>query len=334
MRKGFTLVELLSVIVILGIVSLIAFPTLTGIINKSRLNKLKNSAYGLIEASDLYYAQYGSNNIRFDITGSSVTSKDTDKLLSFKGNVKNGVSIIKKNGKTVICVTDGKNSAYKNYNEDEVHLISKKVCTVPDNKSIVYLDGTATLSELSNQELTDLVSTMQDEINSLKTQVSSLSNKSTSFDEIYPVGSYYFTDSNTNPAALFGGTWEKVEGRFLLGSSSNYEVGTTGGNTSVSYTPQGAVGNHTLTVSEIPSHTHTQYLWAFNGAGASGGNFYGIDYKGNTGGLIASSGSGEIRWYNGNTGGNQPHNHPFTGTQSNINIMPPYMVVNIWKRTA
>ena len=39
-NKGFTLVELLAVIIILGVVGLIAFPTITGIINDS-----KNKAY-------------------------------------------------------------------------------------------------------------------------------------------------------------------------------------------------------------------------------------------------------------------------------------------------
>ena len=327
MKKGFTLVELLSVIVILGIVSLIAFPTLTGIINKSRLNKLKNSAYGLIEASDLYYAQYGSNNIRFDITGSSVTSKDTDKLLSFKGNVKNGVSIIKKNGKTVICVTDGKNSAYKNYNEDEVHLISKKVCTIPNNTSIVYLDGTATLSELSNQELTDAINSLTERVNNLESENKTLKsqvNNAMVANDVYPVGSIYMSINNTNPSTLFGGTWEKVEGRFLLGSSNNYEVGTTGGNSSVLYTPQGIVGNHTLTVNEMPAHTHwLRMIW-----GDDWGNV--IMPRGSEWKISVDQGGGGT----GSTGGSQPHNHLFTGTQSNINIMNPYFVINIWKRVS
>lgn len=29
--------------------------------------------------------------------------------------------------------------------------------------------------------------------------------------DVYPVGSYYFSDSATNPGLLFGGTWEAVE---------------------------------------------------------------------------------------------------------------------------
>ncbi len=34
------------------------------------------------------------------------------------------------------------------------------------------------------------------------------------------------------------------------------------------------------------------------------------------------------------TGGSQAHNHAFTGTAKSIATMPPYIVVNVWKRTA
>ncbi len=51
MKKGFTLIEILAVIIVLALVSVIAAPSLIGVINKSRLNALKSSAYGLINAS-------------------------------------------------------------------------------------------------------------------------------------------------------------------------------------------------------------------------------------------------------------------------------------------
>lgn len=77
------------------------------------------------------------------------------------------------------------------------------------------------------------------------------------FDVVYPVGSIYMSVNNVNPATLFGGTWEKIEGKFLLGASSGHSLGETGGAEKVNYTPAGSVGNHTLTAAEMPSHTHT-----------------------------------------------------------------------------
>ena len=37
------------------------------------------------------------------------------------------------------------------------------------------------------------------------------------FDKIYPIGSIYISANSTNPHDLFGGTWEQLKDRFLLG---------------------------------------------------------------------------------------------------------------------
>lgn len=46
---------------------------------------------------------------------------------------------------------------------------------------------------------------------------------------IYPVGSIYMSVNATNPASLFGGTWEQIKDRFLLAAGDNYSAGATGG---------------------------------------------------------------------------------------------------------
>ena len=55
-KKRFTLIELLAVMVVLVLIALIATPTISNVVNKTRLNALKDSAYGLIEATSLYNA--------------------------------------------------------------------------------------------------------------------------------------------------------------------------------------------------------------------------------------------------------------------------------------
>lgn len=64
--------------------------------------------------------------------------------------------------------------------------------------------------------------------------------------DVYPVGSIYMSVNNVSPAILFGGTWESLENRFLIGAGDTYTVGATGGSTS-----------HTITTSEMPSHNHS-----------------------------------------------------------------------------
>ena len=60
----------------------------------------------------------------------------------------------------------------------------------------------------------------------------------------WPVGSIYMSVSSTSPATLFGGTWERISERFLLGASSSYPAGGTGGEFT-----------HKLTQSELPNYS-------------------------------------------------------------------------------
>ena len=43
------------------------------------------------------------------------------------------------------------------------------------------------------------------------------------------IGSYYWTNNNINPEKLFGGKWQKIEGKFLYAADENTKVDSTGG---------------------------------------------------------------------------------------------------------
>ena len=103
------------------------------------------------------------------------------------------------------------------------------------------------------------------------------------------------TDSGTG--------WYKtpnLQGCFLLPSSAEHAVNTTGGEK-----------EHTLTVQEMPAHTHTTSI-AYRTMYMS--NDEGVARK--SGDLITEGGSGEKSYTTASTGGGQPHNN-----------MPPYYVV-------
>ena len=57
---------------------------------------------------------------------------------------------------------------------------------------------------------------------------------------------FWVSNDPTSPASFIGGTWERVEGEFIMGASSAYPVGTTGGS-----------ATHTQTTAEMPSHSHS-----------------------------------------------------------------------------
>ena len=144
-------------------------------------------------------------------------------------------------------------------------------------------------------------------------------NNTNIFDLIYPVGSFYISAKSTNPAILFGGTWEQIQGRFLLGRSSSYPVGSMGGE-----------ATHTLTENEMPSHKGHLSSGIAGGVPMGKGNYEGYL---NSNVMNAYPGGNYRGWnvYAGNemhpaseaVGGGQAHNN-----------MPPYLSVYIWKRTA
>ena len=126
---------------------------------------------------------------------------------------------------------------------------------------------------------------------------------------------------------FLGTTWQKQEGRFLIGSSSSYAIGSTGGSATITLT-EANMPRHRHQVdavsATIPAHTHT-----IN----TGTN----DYRRNDG-RITWGGTGDFRSSyttnsagGGSTGAIAPYTN-YVGSGTAFNNMPPYLVVNIWKR--
>lgn len=147
----------------------------------------------------------------------------------------------------------------------------------------------------------------------------------------FPVNSLYLSLDNSNPATLFlGTTWEKQEGRFLLGSSSNYALGSTGGSSTITLT-EANMPRHRHQVdavsATIPEHIHSITLQNHSGDNYSANRVgWGADnLAGNNATVNTSSAGG------GSTGAIAPYTN-YMGSGTAFNNMPPYLVVNIWKR--
>ena len=129
-------------------------------------------------------------------------------------------------------------------------------------------------------------------------------------DIIYPVGSIYFTASVVSPSTSIGGTWVRyAQGKCLFGvddADTDFALETTGGEK-----------EHTLTVAEMPSHTHTldDNYRQLTQNGAIYHNDFQKAYTATTPGSAVDTTSA--------TGGDQPHEN-----------LPPYIAIYIWKRIA
>ena len=112
---------------------------------------------------------------------------------------------------------------------------------------------------------------------------------------------FWASNDSTSPASFIGGTWERVEGEFIMGASSAYPVGTTGGS-----------ATHTQTTAEMPSHSHS------GSTGSAGSHSH-----------SASTGSAGSHSHSGTTGWAGAHSHATametysSGDSANF-YAPPY----------
>lgn len=119
----------------------------------------------------------------------------------------------------------------------------------------------------------------------------------------HPIGSIYIAYNHESPAALFGGSWTRIQNQFLWATTSGGTIGQTGGASEVA-----------LSVSQLPSHNHAVSV-AHTTAGSTAAQNV-IRYNGDS-----TSYYGSINTTY--TGGGEAHNN-----------MPPYIQVSVWRRTA
>lgn len=144
---------------------------------------------------------------------------------------------------------------------------------------------------------------LQNEINdinsNLKNVEEQLNNAAFFIDKIYPVGSIYLSVNNTNPATLFGGTWERWgQGKVPVGvdeTDDDFKL----------VEKAGGEKKHTLKIQELPReiwHSSSNSQTAGTKVAFDSGSFYG-----------ANSNASNF---------DQPHNN-----------LQPYITVYMWKRT-
>lgn len=100
MKRGFTLVELLAVIIALGIVVGIAFPGITKIMEKSKLKAFEASVKGYIKALDMDNSDRGGLKNYYSIADGIVTEEKTNENIDVQtGTSENGSIEIDNKGK-------------------------------------------------------------------------------------------------------------------------------------------------------------------------------------------------------------------------------------------
>lgn len=177
---------------------------------------------------------------------------------------------------------------------------------------------------------------------------------------MYEVGDIYITMNQDNPANRFGGEWERLEDRFLLGAGDTYALEATGGSkdaVTVSHTHTQTAHTHTTSVgNQSANHTH--------GTGSSTQGSFNIMQTAQMSRRRVQKGTqGDVmgwQWYTDNTANEDMYyvgstqntginsaNHTHTvsvsggatttgasGVSGVDQNMPPYIAVYIWRRIA
>ena len=165
----------------------------------------------------------------------------------------------------------------------------------------------------------------------------------------YPVGAYYMSSDSTSPAVLFGGTWTQIQNRFIFAAGSGYSVNSTGGSATKSLVTDN-IPSHSHSCGSAGSHTHTRGSMNITGYHDSsdddpdhyGGAFY-FTSRATSHNNQQTGGSNNTvvqfnaaRNWTGETSSNGSHSHSIgsTGKGTAFDVMPPYIVAYVWRRTA
>ena len=138
--------------------------------------------------------------------------------------------------------------------------------------------------------------------------------------QFYGDGSIY---SNFLLAELYGGTWERIENRFIMGASDTYPAGSTGGSTAHEHEYKlefmwlfGALVGYPT--SAITTYNYKTQSWNDNNKKVNDGQY-----------TLANDGFSST--YGEKPGG---ETYSVTGNTASSSSIPPYYSVYIWRRVA
>lgn len=107
MRRGFSLLELIFAIVVIGIIATIAIPKLTNLTSKANVSTIKNDINTIVSSVQNYYILHGKiDTISDSVNINSSTWNISDNEVIFQENNKNCVSISLKNTNLILTINE------------------------------------------------------------------------------------------------------------------------------------------------------------------------------------------------------------------------------------
>ena len=139
MKKGFTLIEVLSVIVILSVICAIAYPKIIDVIESSRISAYNSAKGNIIESAKLKYLA--------SVNGAKVTEYTVDDLISsgyLSKNTKNPITSKDYENTKVVITNDNGKVSYSYIDSKTLYdVISKKDGIYKNNEDYIFKGSNA-----------------------------------------------------------------------------------------------------------------------------------------------------------------------------------------------
>lgn len=184
------------------------------------------------------------------------------------------------------------------------------------NKVLGFTDSNTIKIDAKTKDIDTNIKTLHDSIIGTDGNVV-FYNKQEVFLAVHPVGSIFLSTDGTEPAELYGGTWEQIKDVFLLGAGNTYTAGNTGGEKThkhnLSKNGYATIGNNASTAvfrsgsKLVKDDANDVYMWTHDTDSrytSSDEHYNYIEYVG------------------------------LGGKTDTTSSMPPYFVVYMWRRVA
>lgn len=109
-KKGFSLIELLAVIAILGVIALITYPIIGEVLESTEKKTFKSSVEELINITEMDYSEYSRNgSANYVYNNNNITCDICTNDIKYNGEIEDGKgSIVINNGKTITVNIESK----------------------------------------------------------------------------------------------------------------------------------------------------------------------------------------------------------------------------------
>ena len=335
-KQGFTLIEVLGIIIVLGIVSVITVPFVYRVIESSKKNAFKETVEGIVKATDVYYARNNDKMYQTFQENGGMVAFIFDENLGKEGITAEGYKI----GYSGTPPIAGKVLLYNDGTIEVENLTNGRYYANKDADTQIVITDTSTIltrEELTKkvQELLNRVDVLEKSDTTQKEQIKSLESENKTLKaqvqtNTTGVGTNKTDIANlkkqvdTNTTNISNMSKEQLNKTYPVGSiyiSTNstspatlfggtweaYGTGRTlvGINTNDgNFNTIGKTGGSTTTTlaaGNLPSHTHS--IPALGGSTSTTGNH--------------SHTTAAINITNGSTSSAGAHTHTYSGTTSN-----------------